>query len=213
MIEYENLYDISILLGVESACWPGDPEYSRRLHASIAKGSLSDVSLLTMTAHTGTHIDTPGHFIPGGRKLDDYAAGDFILPARVVEVDGEGAIMPEALAGVQIEPGEAVLFKTPNSTTGRIAAGEFFEDGVYVSAEAARLCAERGARLVGIDYYTLDACGDLDFPAHRLLLEAGIPILETINLRDVPPGAYTLICLPLRLHGAEASPVRAVLLR
>ena len=213
MIEYEAIYDISILLGVESAGWPGDPAYSRRLHASIAAGDVADVSLLTMTAHTGTHVDAPGHFLPGARKLDDYGPADFVLPAVVIEVAKEKPIPREAVDTADVPPGGAILFKTSNSTTGRIAAGAFFADGVALSTAAAEACVERGAGLVGIDYYTADACGAKGFPVHHVLMRAGVLILETINLRDVPPGACTLICLPLRMAGAEGSPVRAVLLR
>ena len=100
-----------------------------------------------------------------------------------------------------------------NSASGRAAGGEFHEDGVYLSPAAAELCVRAGARLVGIDYLTVDRYGDEDFPAHRTLLSAGLLVLENINLRDVPAGRYTLVCLPLRLGGAEGAPARAVLLR
>jgi len=210
---FDELYDITIRLGVESTVWPGDPEYSRELVSSIAEGSVSNVSLLRMTAHTGTHVDTPAHFLAGGRGLDDYGAGEFIRPACVIEVPDAAVIAPAAVEAADVRPGDAVLFKTRNSLDGRIAAGEFFEDGVSLSVEAARRCLDRRAGLVGIDYFTVDAYGDRGFGAHYLLLGAGVLILETINLRDVPPGRYTLLCLPLRLAGAEASPVRAVLLR
>ena len=212
MIQYEKVYDISIHLGVESVSWPGDPPYERRLCASLAEGGVADVSLLTMTAHTGTHVDTPAHFLADGRRLDDYAPGDFILPARVVDAADAEAIGPEAV-GDDVPPGGAVLFRTANSTSGRIAAGRFFDDGVHLSLGAARRCLELGARLVGIDYFTVDACGSESFPVHRAVLGAGVLVLETIDLRAVPAGEYTLICLPLRMHGAEGSPVRAVLLQ
>ncbi|HUS92654.1 MAG TPA: cyclase family protein [Phycisphaerae bacterium] len=210
---FDELYDITIRLGVESTVWPGDPEYSRELVSSIAEGSVSNVSLLRMTAHTGTHVDTPAHFLAGGRGLDDYDAGEFIRPACVIEVPDAAVIPSAAVEAADVRPGDAVLFKTRNSLDGRIAAGEFFEDGVSLSVEAARRCLDRRAGLVGIDYFTVDAYGDRGFGAHYLLLGAGVLILETINLRDVPPGRYTLLCLPLRLAAAEASPVRAVLLR
>ncbi len=213
MIEYDKLYDISILLGVESASWPGDPPYTRRLRAAIGEGSLSDVSMVEMTAHTGTHVDTPGHFVAGGKKLDDYRPEDFILPARVVNVGDATVVAPDVVDAAGLREGEAVLFRTANSATGRIAGARFFEDGVTLAPETAELCVRCRAPLVGIDYFTVDAYGEGDFPVHRTLLRAGVLILETINLRDVPAGEYTLICLPLRLHGAEASPVRAVLLR
>jgi arylformamidase len=213
MIHYEKAYDISILLGVESTNWPGDPPYRRWLRMALADGGIADVSMLEMTAHTGTHVDSPAHFLPGGKRLDDYRAEDFILPAVVVDAGDAAVVEADLVAGADIQPGQAVLFRTANSTSGRIAAGAFFRDGVYLSAEAAKLCVERSARLVGIDYFTVDAADSTTFPAHHALLAAGVPVLETVNLRAVPPGQYTLICLPLRLAGAEGSPVRAVLVR
>jgi arylformamidase len=213
MIHYDKAYDISILLGVESTSWPGDPPYRRYLRMALADGGIADVSMLEMTAHTGTHVDSPAHFLPGGRKLDAYRVEDFILPARVVDAGDAAAVGAELVAAAGLEPGQAVLFRTANSASGRIAAGAFFGDGVYLSAEAAALCVQRRVALVGIDYFTMDAADSTTFPAHHALLEAGVPILETVNLRAVPAGLYTLICLPLRMAGAEGSPVRAVLLR
>ena len=211
MIHPGRVHDISIALGKESATWPGDPPFERRLIASIGKDSVSNVSLLSMTTHAGTHVDTPAHFIAGADGLDAYAPEDFILPAVVVDAGEARTIPPELVQAANPPANGAILFRTTNSTSGRIAAGEFFGDGAHLSAGAAEACVERGVRLVGIDYFTVDAYGSTDFPAHMTLLSAGVLVLETINLRDVPPGAYTLICLPLRLAGAEASPVRAVL--
>ncbi len=212
MIHFGRVHDISILLGEESATWPGDPPYERDLVSSIAKGDVSEVSRLTMTAHVGTHLDTPAHFIGGGRGLDGYRAEDFILPAIVVDAGDTTTIGPELVSDSTPPPGGAILFRTTNSISGRITSGKFFTDGVYLSAEAARMCVDRAVRLVGIDYFSIDAFGTRTFPAHMCLMSAGVLILETINLRNVVPGGYTLICLPLRLAGAEASPVRAVLL-
>jgi arylformamidase len=212
MIHFRRVHDISILLGVESVAWPGDPPYERDLVSSIAKGGDSDVSRLTMTTHVGTHLDTPAHFIGGGRGLDSYRAADFILPAVVVDAGDATTIGPELVEDSTPPAGGAILFRTTNSTSGRITSGEFFRDGAHLSAEAARMCVDRAVRLVGIDYFSIDAVGAKGFPAHMKLLSAGVLILETINLRNVAPGGYTLICLPLRLAGAEASPVRAVLL-
>jgi arylformamidase len=213
MIHYEKAYDISILLGVESTSWPGDPPYRRYLRMALADGGIADVSVLEMTAHTGTHVDSPAHFLPGARKLDQYRVEDFILPALVVDAGEASVIGADLVAAANVQAGHSVLFKTTNSTSGRIAGGAFFGDGVYLSAEAAALCVRRRVALAGIDYFTMDAADTTTFPAHHALLEAGVPILETVNLRAVPPGPYTLICLPLRMAGAEGSPVRAVLLR
>lgn len=212
MIRFDRVHDISIHLGVESAGWPGDPPYDRKLISSIPAGRLSNVSLLSMTTHVGTHVDTPSHFLDGAAGLDDYRPEDFILPAVVVDAEAHTTIGAGLVHDAEPPAGGAILFRTANSAGGRIASGEFFPDGAHLSPDAARACVDRGVRLVGIDYFTVDAYGGEGFPAHRVLLDAGVLILETINLRDVRPGAYTLICLPLRLAGAEASPVRAVLL-
>ncbi len=212
MIHFRRVHDISIRLGKESVAWPGDPPYERDLISAIARGDASDVSRITMTTHVGTHLDTPAHFIGGGRDLDSYPAADFILPAVVVDAGDAGTIGAKLVKDSTPPAGGAILFRTANSTSGRIASGEFFRDGVHLSAEAARMCVDCGVRLVGIDYFTIDAFGSRSFPVHMCLMSAGVLILETVNLRDVAPGGYTLICLPLRLAGTEASPVRAVLL-
>jgi len=213
MVPHDTLYDISIRLGVESTVWPGDPAYSRELISALAGGDESDVSLLRMTAHTGTHVDTPGHFLADGKRLDDYDAGDFFRPACVIEGGGGPRIGPDAIEAADVRSGDAVLFKTANSTSGRIVSGEFFGDGVTLAMDAAEACLRRHVGLVGLDYFTVDAYGTGEYPVHRRLLGAGVLILETVNLAAVPPGRYTLVCLPLRLAGAEASPVRAILLR
>jgi len=212
MIHFGRVHDISIVLGRESVSWPGDPPYERDLISSLAAGEVSSVSHLSMTTHVGTHVDTPAHFLAGGADLDSYGAAEFILPAVVVDAGDATTVGPELVATANPAAGGAMLFRTTNSATGRIASGEFFRDGAHLSEEAARACVDRGVGLVGIDYFTIDAFGTRTFPVHLCLMSAGVLILETINLRDVQPGSYTLICLPLRLAGAEASPVRAVLL-
>jgi len=213
MIQFSHVHDISIVLGRESVSWPGDPPYQRDMVASLAKGDLSNVSHFSMTTHVGTHVDAPAHFLAGGKGLESYPAGDFILPAVVADAGDAKTIGPEIVAAADPPAGGAILFRTSNSATGRIASGEFFRDGAHLSEDAAQACLEHGVNLVGIDYFTIDAFGTKTFPVHNRLMAAGVLILETVNLRDVQPGSYTLICLPLRLAGAEASPVRAVLLQ
>ncbi len=212
MIHFSQAHDISIVLDRKSVSWPGDPPYQRDMVASLAKGDLSNVSHLSMTTHVGTHLDMPAHFLADGANLDSYQAGDFIMPAVVADAGDAMAVGPELIAAANPPTGGAILFRTANSATGRIASGEFFRDGAHLSEQAAQACVDRGVSLVGIDYFTIDDFETETFPVHKCLMKAGVLILETINLRHVKPGNYTLICLPLRLAGAEASPVRAVLL-
>jgi arylformamidase len=207
-----TVYDISVLLGGESIDFPGDPPYVRERVGRIGETGDYELSSLRLSAHAGTHLDSPSHFCLGGKTIDAYSAGEFILPARVVEVADREAVRPEEIASALPLPGEAVLFRTANSLSGRSTRGAFSPDYVCLTPEAALLCVEKGVRLVGLDYITVERYGDQAFPVHHALSENGILILEGIHLGHVPPGDYLLLCLPLKIRGGEASPVRAVLL-
>lgn len=208
-----KVYDISVRLGDESIDYPGDTPYSRKLIETIGNTGTYELSTLTMSAHSGTHLDAPSHFIPGGKSLDQYEAREFILPARVVEIKDKQTIRPAELRDLEVEVGEALLFKTDNSLGGRSRSGEFHPRFVYLSPEAAALCVEKKVKLIGLDYITVERYGESGFPVHRQLLGNGVLILEGIDLQDVPAGTYTLICLPLKIKAGEASPVRAILLQ
>ena len=201
------IHDVSVILGAQSITYPGDPAFMREAPGPEAH----ELMRLTMCAHSGTHLDAPAHFIADGRRLDDFALDDFVMPAQVVEILNPGAVTAEDLADVKTDPGEAILFRTGNSHSGRAISGQFSERYVHVAADAAQWCVDRGLKLVGLDYISVDPYGDAEAPAHHTLLGHGLLVLEGINLAEVRPGRYTLTCLPLRLQGAEASPVRAVL--
>jgi len=202
------LHDISVVLGEQSITYPGDPAFARE----TLGGESGEAMKLTMCAHSGTHLDAPAHFFPEGRHLDDYALADFVLPAQVVEILDPEAVTDRDLAEVATQPGEAILFRTGNSHSGRAVSGQFSERYVYLAAEAAQWCVDRQLGLVGLDYISVGESGDSDAPAHHILLGQGVLVLEGINLADVRPGRYTLLCFPLRIKGAEGSPVRAVLI-
>jgi arylformamidase len=210
---YKEIYDISVSLGDEAIDWPGNPPYARELVSQIANGAHCDLSQITMTTHVGTHVDTPAHFIADAKNLDEYPIEHWVRPAHIVSIKDERLIKPGELESLDIKPGDALLFKTVNSISGRSTSGVFSEDFVYPSPEAARFCVEKKVSLVGIDYGSVDRRSESDFPTHYELLGNGILILEGINLKDVPPGRYTLFCLPLKIKGAEGAPARAVLVR
>ena len=213
MVHYREIQDISVALGRESIDHPGDPPFARIPVKELEKGDSCSLSRLELSAHAGTHLDTPAHFFAGAEDLDSFLVQDFILPARVWPAAGKGALGREALEKAEVEPGEALLLQTENSTSGRCRKGSYEEDYVHLSPAAADLCVERGVKLVGIDYLSADGPGDPQYPVHRKLLAEGILILEGIDLGEVEPGRWTLLCLPLRIEGGEASPTRAVLLR
>jgi len=157
-----------------------------------------ELSLLTMSAHSGTHIDSPAH-LRLGRCIDRYPPDRFILPARVVAVDGN-LVGSTHLLGLGSMEGWALLFRTSGSN----------EEISHMTPAAAMICAELGLGLVGIDSISVDALGE--DVVHRRLMEDDILIMEGMDLGGVPEGIYTLICLPLKIKDGEASPVRAVLL-
>ncbi|MCB0286393.1 MAG: cyclase family protein [Calditrichaeota bacterium] len=212
-LQFEQIFDISVRLGEESITFPGDPAFEREVLMNIPESGICELSGLRMSAHSGTHIDMPSHFIEKGKRLGDYAPAEFIFSATVVEIDSPEAIFAADVHAASPEPGTALLFKTANSLTGSCCNGKYTKDYVYLSADAANACVEKKVALVGIDYITIEDPDDPDFPAHHAVLGNGIFILEGVNLRDVPAGKYTLIALPLNIPDGEASPVRAILLR
>lgn len=210
--DFKEIYDISVPLN-EVPIYPGDRPFSQEWMARLDSGDGYNLSALALGSHAGTHLDFPSHLLGGGKGQDEYPPGSFIMPAEVVCVSGDGPVLPDSLPKSGIESGQALLFRTRNSRRRLMHQADFSEDFVSLSAQAARLCVARGVRLVGIDYLSVDEYGDDSLPVHRTLLENNILILEGIDLETVACGRYTLICLPLRIEGAEASPVRAVLVR
>jgi len=182
--------------------------------ARLDEGKDYRLSALALSSHAGTHLDFPSHLLEKGRTQDSYCLSRFIIPAQVICVAEEDeSILPSCLQGCKIAKGQALLFRTGNSQKRLMHQAAFSEEFVCLSPEAARLCAAREVGLVGVDYISVDKYGDDSLPVHRILLENDILILEGIDLAAVPCGRYTLICLPLSLKDAEASPVRAALVR
>ena len=207
-----TIYDISVVLGEESVDFPGDEPFSLTWTERMQDGGVCDLSALRMSTHAGAHLDSPAHFLPGGKTLDQYPLGEFIRPAQVIEIRDPECVRAGDLEGLEIPAGEALLFKTENSRSDRSRGGVFWERFVYLSGEAAAVCVRRQVGLVGLDALSIERYGENRFPAHRQLMESGVLILEGIHLGHVPAGRYTLVCFPLKLPGCEASPVRAVLL-
>lgn len=208
-----DLIDVSVRLRAGMPIWPT----STGLHVSqsmrIADGAEANVTQLDMDVHCGTHVEGPLHFLADGLPLDALPLDTFVGPALVVAVGDEtAAITPETLASAGIPDGTIrLLLRTRNSTLWHEPDTGFRRDYVALTTDAARWLVERGVRLVGIDYLSIQRFGD-DPETHRVLFRGGAAILEGLDLSEAPPGRYTLACLPLRLEGAEATPVRAVLM-
>lgn len=203
--------DVSIPLRTGIVHWPGDPEPTFERISEIGHGSEANVTLCRMTAHTGTHMDAPCHFIEGGASIDQFPLEAGIGLARVVTVpEACNSIGLSELEPAAIRHGERILLKTRNSNV-RWAAQEFRSDFVAVTSAGARHLAERGALLVGVDYLSVGLFEGDGAETHRTLMSAGIWIVEGLDLSAVADGQYDLICLPLRIAGSDGSPVRAAL--
>lgn len=208
----DAVYDITVTLGGDATTYPGDISYKRTMRETIADGGESNISILNLSAHSGTHIDAPRHFLEGAATIDNYPTERFVAPAHVIAVNDDTCIRPEHLEDVNIQQGDAVLFRTNNSDIGLPTRGVFSEDYVYVSPKTAELCVEMKAGIVGLDYLDVDDYHTDGYPSHHILLRNDVLVLEAIDLADVPAGKYILACQPLKLKGCEASPVRAILI-
>jgi arylformamidase len=202
--------DVSVPVRSGMVHWPGDTPVSVEQVQSLARGDAYNLSRLEMSAHSGTHMDAPLHFRTGARPIDALPFEAVIGPARVIEIRDAESIKPDELRGRRIRRGERVLFKTRGSAR-RWRAGAFDEGFVYIAKEAAQFLADRGVRTVGVDYLSVGGFKKDSSETHQILLDAGIWIIEGLNLSRIQPGRYDLICLPLRLQGAEGAPARALL--
>jgi arylformamidase len=209
-----RVHDATAPLREDLPTWPGEQGLDRRLVKEFAKGDSSTVSHLSLGAHTGTHIDAPVHFIEGGGGIDALDPEALVGPAVVVGLDRvEGTIGGDDLDASVPEGARRILVKTRNS--GWSASDtEFREDFVALDPSAAEWCVARGMRLVGIDYLSIEPFGSgrKGHPVHRALLEAGVVIVEGLDLVAVDPGPYVVAALPLAVPGGDGSPARVVLL-
>ncbi len=208
------IYDVTVPLSNELPTYPGDPEIEIRDWSSLKNDEGANVSVLYFGAHTGTHVDAPAHFIEGGAKVESLSLEDLIGPAEVVEVAHDRLVIDEEFVAAHCAPGtKRLLFKTRNSAFWTEAKPEFHTDFTHLDLNAAQRLVAQGAKLVGIDYLSIEKFRQPQHETHRALLSHGVIILEGLNLTDVPAGKYELICLPLRLRSnkGDGAPARVVL--
>ncbi len=202
--------DVTVPIRAGMVHWPGDPGVEIERRMSIDRGDPGNLSALSMSAHTGTHIDAPLHFLRSGAGLDDMPLSAMMGAARVIEIEDPEAIRPRELRGYGVRRGEKILFKTRNSARPWADEG-FVEDYVYISKEAARMLARRGVRTIGIDYLSVGGYKKGGVETHVTLLKAGIWLIEGLLLSEVKAGKYQMLALPLKLAGADGSPARVLL--
>ena len=203
-----RIHDITMPLSAELPVYPGDSPVVITPWLSIACGDPANVSRVTLCSHSGTHLDPPRHFSDSGMSVDEIPLERLIGKARVVEILGVTMIGRDELRRLPIKGVERLLLKTDSS--GLWKQSEFKQDFSALSVDGARYLLESGVKLVGIDYLSVEHV-EGDGEVHRMLLDNDVLILEGINLADVAPGEYELICLPLKIKGGDGAPVRALL--
>lgn len=195
--------------------WGDEPGPRLEPLRRIAKGDTANVSMLTLGDHSGTHVDPPIHFIAGGATADQLPVDAMLGPCVVVRYEGKANVSAEWLESAGVPRGtERLLIRTSNSDLWNDPTHRFTREFVAVNASAARWCVERGIRLVGVDYLTIEPQGPekAGYPTHMTLLGAGVVIIEGLDLRDIAAGGYELVCAPLKIAGGDGAPARVFLI-
>jgi arylformamidase len=196
-----EIFDVSVPLREGMVTYPGDPEVRLERTASIAAGDVVNLTRIDLGLHSGTHVDAPVHFLEGAAGVDTVPLEVLVGRCEVVELPD---LSRESME--RVPAAKRLLFKTPNSELW--ARDQFADEFARLDGPAAELLVQRGVRLVGVDYLSV---GNED--AHHALLRTGVVPVEGLDLRGIEPGPYELVCLPLRVVGADGAPARAILIR
>ncbi|MGQ0647314.1 MAG: cyclase family protein [Gemmatimonadaceae bacterium] len=200
--------DISVLLWPGTPEWPGDTPFDCGWTWRIADGRSVNVSVIHLSPHVGTHADAPLHVRDGAAASHELPVDAFIGRAHVADVRGSRGVMPLSALGLpSTGPVERLLLRTGCS----IADGRFPNEWPVLHADAIDALLQRGLRLVGVDSPSIDHKESKDLVNHHRLFGGSANIVENLDLRDIAPGLYDLVALPLKLGGLDAAPMRAIL--
>lgn len=206
------IYDVSVPIMESMVVWPGDPQPVIELISNRDQGAVANVRRISMSTHSGTHVDAPDHFVEGGASVDQIALKRLVGPCQVLAVEDVNVITAKDLAAVwpKANP-RRILLKTKNSQRQLIRDKVFHRDFVALSADGAEFLVAQEVLTVGIDYYSIEPFETPGHPTHMTLLSRDVLVIEGVDLSTVKPGSYRLSCLPLRIVGADGSPARVLL--
>ena len=191
--------------------WPGNEGIRITQIKCMDKGDPFNISRLDCDLHTGTHVDAPLHFLQNGTTVEKLSLDVLIGPCHVAYLPDAADITAGNLTNLNLPSGiKRLLLRTRNSELWAAKTTEFRKDFVALTRDAAQWIVDKGIRLIGVDYLSVQRYRD-NARTHQILLGADTIALEGLNLSGVKPGFYELICLPLKLVGAEGAPARAVL--
>lgn len=207
-----KVYDVSVPIKNGMLVWPGDSGVKIETLATVKKDGIGE-SRFSFGSHTGSHIDAPSHFLDTDLSIDKISPEKLIGDCRVIDLTnlGRKEILAKDISGLSIKKGERILLKTGNSSL--LFKKEFPKTYVHLSLEAAKFLADKKINLVGTDFLGIEKKSSPGHPVHKTLLFAGIVLVEGLDLREVPQGSYQLLCLPLRVVGADGSPARVILVK
>ena len=203
----KEIYDISVPLQSNLVSWPGEEGFTRK---EKRDGGIT-ISTIHCGSHTGTHVDAPKHFIINGSSVDKLPLSSLVGECYVADINHNGPTITARdifLIPLNIE---RVLFKTKNTERGLLSKMGFTTDYISLDKSAVQTLIKRGIKLVGVDYLSVEAKKSPGYPVHKTLLNAGIIIIEGCSMKDIKPGKYELIALPLRIKGGDGSPARVIL--
>jgi kynurenine formamidase len=202
-----RIVDLSQPVGAGTPVFPGDGP----VRVSVLDDASMNLSRIDLCVHTGTHMDAPFHFCNGADTIDRVPLDRCMGLARLVDLRGiaaGGEIHREHIETRLDAPlrGHAAVLHTGWSR--QWETPRYFTDHPCLAADAAQFLVDCGVQVVGVDMPSVDRA---PYPAHRILLGAGVPIVENLtNLEAIGDGLFQLIVLPLKLAGRDGSPVRAV---
>ncbi len=209
-----NIHDVTLTLTAGMAVWPGDPPFRRTLWATLGDASSANVSQVSMSVHTGTHVDAPIHFIAGGAAIEALDLSILTGPCHVCRVQPAGKhISAGDLDALDLSAScQRLLLKTANSQRWTSMSAPFYENFIALTLDAAQWVVERGIGLIGVDYLSVEPMHNTEPVVHRTLLNGGVVPREGLNLAAVAPGEYMLVCLPLKIAGSDGAPARVILM-
>jgi arylformamidase len=204
-----TLYDATLLIHEGMLTFPGDPPFSMETVFERRKGDPFNLALMKVGTHLGTHVDPPAHYVEGGATVDAIPPEVMVGPGVILDMKSRPCVDRQALAESWTEDYRRVLLKTDNSP--KLLKQDFDEDFVALTQDGAEFLVERGVKLVGIDYLSIEKYMTPGAPVHHILISAGVLIVEGLYLADIPAGPCQIYCLPMKIKGGDGAPARILI--
>lgn len=209
-----KIFDVTVPIKISMPVWPGDPKVDNQLVASIENGDEANVTCINMSAHTGTHIDAPRHFLETGDSIENLNLNILLGEVEVIEINSNLTQIDAATLRDIKQNGwkQRILFKTRNSSLRLFEKNLFYKEFTALTPDAAEYLVIQGVKLVGIDYLSI-APFENGMVTHVVLLKNNVIVIEGLNLSDISAGIYELVALPILLENADGAPARVLLIQ